>query len=261
MKFLCWNVNGLRSVYQKNFIEVLTELKPDILAVQEIKSRCEDLSAEQCSPLGYLGEFNSAKKLGYSGVATFFRDSTLLPKKTSTGIGNTDFDDEGRFLISVYPNFTFYNIYFPSGTSGELRQGFKYRFLDALSEHIKNLPADEKKRLIICGDFNICHRAIDIHHPIEAEKRRLTGFLPEERAWFSSFLELGFIDAFRALHGDIPKRYTWWSFRANARAKNLGWRIDYFLISKELLPKLKAAELLPQIKGSDHCPLVLEMDL
>ncbi len=261
MKLLCWNVNGLRSIYQKGFVDVLANEEPDIVALQEIKARSQDLTEEQKQPLSYSSILNPAKKAGYSGVACLFRRAHSQPAQVSFGIGNKLFDDEGRFLICRYPGFTLYNIYFPSGTTGDARQQVKYKFLEALSEHIKLLPAEERGKLILCGDFNICHRPIDIHHPQQAEKRKLSGFLPEERAWFDSFIELGFVDAYRCLHADKPNVYTWWSFRANSRAKNLGWRIDYFLVSRALRPKIKSAAVLDKITGSDHCPIVLEVML
>ncbi len=260
MKILCWNVNGYRSAFGKGLPELLRHEKPDIFCAQEIKAHREILESPEFTLPGYRLFCSCAEKKGYSGVATWVREDifsscTLL----GTGIGVEEFDSEGRFVFVEVGNIILYNIYFPSGTSGEDRQGFKYSFLDALYSHISDLPIKDRQRLVICGDVNICHRDIDIHHPEEATKRLLTGFLPEERAWVTSFLELGFIDAFRSLHGDQAKNYTWWSFRANSRAKNLGWRIDYFFIAAELRQRLQSCAIHAEVRGSDHCPLTLEL--
>ncbi len=261
MKLLSWNVNGLRSVLAKGFSGVVKKEGPDVVCLQETKiqdAHIKPLAAEL--PPG-VWEYSFAAKKGYSGVATLSTPGAHLLTLRDRGIGNKNFDSEGRFLISAHPEFTLYNIYFPSGTMGDERQAFKYRFLDAFHRHLSELPAASRERLVLCGDFNICHREIDIHHPVEATKRKLTGFLPDERKWMSSLCELGFVDCFRHVHGDAPGKYTWWTFRAGARKKNLGWRIDYFFVSKKLAKKIRGAEILSEVEGSDHCPITLELDI
>jgi len=262
MKLISWNVNGIRSAYRKGLKDFLITEKPDLFCLQEIKAREEDLDDEQKVIDGYDISYFSAKKKGYSGVATFASSkSPFVPKKVQGGIGIEEYDSEGRFLISTHTNFTLYNIYFPSGTTGDIRQDFKYKFLDDFFDHLASLPKAQKERLIICGDFNICHKDIDIHHPKTAEKRQLSGFLPDERKWMDKFVELGFVDTFRHVHGTKPGNYSWWSFRANSRAKNLGWRIDYIFVSSKLADKITNAAILGKVEGSDHCPVVLEIDL
>lgn len=260
IKIISWNVNGLRSVFTKGLPEYLAAERPDVLCLQEIKIQPEQLG--EIDSLESYGEWHlsSAQKKGYSGVATLLRSEISGDfKLKARGIGRPEFDSEGRVLVLEHPEFLLYNIYFPSGTSGEERQGFKYDFLSALNKHILALSEAERQKLIILGDVNICHREIDIHHPEEATKKKLTGFLPEERAWFDQFLELGFVDSFRLLNGDKPQQYSWWSFRARAREKNLGWRIDYILVAEALKSRVSAAWLSPQVLGSDHCPIGIEL--
>ena len=259
MKLISWNVNGIRSAAGKGLFEFLAAEKPEVLCLQETKIHQHQLTPELASPPGYRSVFVDAHKPGYSGVATFFSDK-LSKCENCFGIEQVAYDREGRFIISDLGEFLLYNIYFPSGTSGEERQAYKYSFLDAFYDHLKRLPTRDKKRLIICGDFNICHREIDIHHPAEATRRQLTGFLPEERAWIDRFIALGFIDAFRMINGDEPKRYTWWSYRAGSRGKNLGWRIDYFFVSEELKNRVKQAKIMENVTGSDHCPISLVLE-
>lgn len=259
MRLISWNVNGLRSVCAKGLYRFVAREKPDILCLQETKLQHEHLDYRELVPPGYDSYFFSAKKKGYSGVCIFFRDDlSPAPKNLRTGIGDGPIDDEGRVLAADLPQFTLYNIYFPSGTMGEERQNFKYRFLDLIYRHFSSVK-QKKSNLLVCGDFNICHRPIDIHHPEIAEARGLSGFLPEERKWMDSFLALGFEDTFRRVNGDIPDRYTWWSFRAQSRQKNLGWRIDYFFASAGLANSVINADILGSVSGSDHCPIVIEL--
>jgi len=260
IKLVSWNVNGLRSIVSKNFSSLIQDVCPDVLCLQETKIHYE-LSMEFGILLGsnHQSSFNCADKKGYSGVATFVDKRLLggqrdLPE-ASMGSG------EGRILASSVGPYTLYNIYFPSGTSGEDRQDYKYKFLDAIYEHLSDLSPSQRSNLIICGDFNICHRDIDIHHPREAERRGLSGFLPEERKWMDMFCDLGFIDTFRLVHGPKESIYSWWTYRAGARAKNLGWRIDYFFVSKELKDMVVGADILTHVGGSDHCPVTLEMKI
>ncbi len=262
MKLISWNVNGIRSIYRKGLDDFLAIEKPDILCLQETKISINSLDELPANPNNYDCFFSSAEKPGYSGVSTYIKDEIPhLTKDPDAGIGISEFDNEGRFLITDHGDFVLYNIYFPSGTTGDLRQNFKYKFLDSTLEHIKSLPKNVRDKLIICGDYNICHKEIDIHHPDVATKRELSGFLPEERAWMDKLTASGFTDSFRAINGDVQKQYTWWTYRAGARDKNLGWRIDYFFVANNLAKKIKSAKILNNIKGSDHCPITLELAL
>lgn len=260
MKLISWNVNGLRAVQKKGFAEFVKKEKPDILCLQETKIGRESLDKVDTSLKGYFSHFSSAVKPGYSGVASYFKDGSKVDeKKIGFGIKEKKFDDEGRFLISHHKDFVLYNIYFPSGTSGEIRQDFKYKFLNKLFKHIEKLPKATRDKLIICGDYNICHKEIDIHHPDKAEKLELSGFLPDERKWMDKFADAGFVDTFRHVNGEKKGIYSWWSYRAGARKKNLGWRIDYFFVADKLKKKIKDAKILTKVEGSDHCPIVLEL--
>jgi len=202
--------------------------------------------------LGYHVYWYPAIKKGYSGVAIL---SKLAPKAVHYGMGVSDYDAEGRIIRADFEGFSFISAYFPSGTTGDVRQDFKYAFLDDVYGFMQDLKKNHAG-LILSGDYNICHKAIDIHNPIS--NKNTSGFLPEERAWMDKFVDLGFIDTFRAFNPD-PGHYSWWSYRANSREKNLGWRIDYHMASKELQNKLKRAVILPDVMHSDHCPVLLEL--
>lgn len=259
MKLISWNVNGIRAVQKKGYISFVQKQKPDILCLQETKIAIENID-ELEHPAEYQFYLSPAKKKGYSGVATYITKGLLTSKSNEIklGLGKKAFDEEGRFLVTKHNDFILYNIYIPSGTMGEERQNFKYKFLDFILDYLKKLPKAEFNRSIICGDFNICHNDIDIHHPEKATKLGLSGFLPDERAWMNKFTELGFVDTFRFLH---PKKqaYSWWTYRAGAREKNLGWRIDYFFVASALSKRIKRAEILSDVQGSDHCPILLEL--
>ena len=204
--------------------------------------------------LGYDCYWNSAEKKGYSGVAIL---SKTKPKYVEYGCGIDKIDFEGRILRADFDGFSVMSAYFPSGSSGDIRQAFKMKFLSQFQNYINVLKKDFPK-LIISGDYNICHKAIDIHNP--QRNKNTSGFLPEEREWMNVFITSGFIDSFRHLNPE-PHNYSWWSYRANARAKNLGWRIDYNMISENLLPNLSRSAILSQARHSDHCPVLVEMDL
>ena len=264
MKLVSWNVNGIRSIYKKGFEEYVTQSEADCICLQETKAHPEQLSPEQLAPAGYHSHFSSAEKKGYSGVATL-RGPGVECGTVAHGIQEPRFDNEGRFLITPLTtaqgnSLLLYNIYFPSGSSGEVRQDYKYEFLDCLFDHLKGLPKKKRESLIVCGDFNICHREIDIHHPKEAARKELSGFLPEERAWMDRFAGLGFVDTFRHIAGDVPDRYSWWTYRAGARGKNKGWRIDYIFVAEALAPYVRNATIEASVLGSDHCPVTLELD-
>lgn len=236
----------------KGLAEWLSTENPDIFCVQETKATEDQADLAPFIKMGYQSFWHSAQKKGYSGVAIF---SKRKPDYLERGMGNKTYDDEGRVIRADFGDITLLNCYFPSGTTGEERQSFKYKFLGDFYEFIRNLKKS-RPRLIICGDMNIAHREIDIHNPVS--NKNSSGFLPEERVWFSNFLDSGFIDSFRALHTH-PHRYSWWTYRAGARSRNLGWRIDYQLVSKPLAPAILAADILDRVVHSDHCPISLSI--
>lgn len=253
MKLISYNVNGIRAAINKGFIPWLETVNTDVIALQETKALQEQVDVSQLHALGYKDYWFSAQKKGYSGVAVFTK---VEPKHVQYGLDIEKYDAEGRAIRLDFENFSLLNTYMPSGTSGEERQNFKYDWLDDFFSYIQELRK-EIPNLIICGDYNICHKEIDIHNPVS--NKNSSGFLPEERAWMSKFFESGFIDTFRFFNPD-PHHYTWWSYRAGARAKNLGWRIDYFAATENLKMHLKTASILPDAMHSDHCPIVLEIE-
>jgi len=252
-KIITYNVNGIRAAVQKGFLGWLRVADPDILCIQETKAQPEQIPVFEFAELGYQSYIFSAKKKGYSGVAIF---SKTEPDHVEYGMGIEKYDHEGRMIRADYGDTSVMSVYHPSGTSGEHRQTYKMEWLDDFTNYINDLKS-RRPNLVLSGDFNICHRPIDIHDPIG--NARSSGFLPEERAWMSGFLESGFIDTFRYFNQQ-PNNYTWWSFRLNARDRNLGWRIDYNMVSQSLEKKLKRALILPQARHSDHCPAVLEIE-
>ena len=254
MKIITYNVNGLRSALSKGFTDWLTNEQPDIVCLQETKAQPDQIPTLEFEMLGYHSYFFSAKKKGYSGVAILTKN---IPDRVISGMGMPQYDDEGRFLRADYGELSVVSVYHPSGTSGEERQAFKMKWLEDFQNYVLEL-IQTRPQLVLCGDYNICHRPIDIHDPVRNAHN--SGFLPEEREWMSRFLESGFIDTFRYFHQEEPHHYTWWSFRANARANNKGRRIDYCMASPAVRPLLKDASILPQIKHSDHCPAVLELN-
>lgn len=248
---ITYNVNGIRAALKKDLDQWLSASKADIVCLQEIKAKPEQFDETVFNDLGYRCYINSAEKPGYSGVAIL---SKIQPKHIEYGCGIEKIDFEGRVIRIDFENYSVMSVYFPSG-SNSARQGFKMEFLALFYVYITKL----KKiipNLIISGDYNICHQAIDIHNP--KVNKNSSGFLPEEREWVSQFIDSGFIDSFRHLNKD-PHQYSWWSYRSNARAKNLGWRIDYNMISTPLLPKLKRSQILPAARHSDHCPVLVEL--
>lgn len=252
-KIISYNVNGIRSAISKGWLDWLKATNPDVICLQEIKANPEQLDLSLFDNLGYKHFWNPAQKKGYSGVAIL---SKKQPDHVEYGCGNEKYDFEGRFIRADFGDLSVMSAYFPSGTTGDVRQQFKYEFLDDFQNYIQQLQKT-RPNLIISGDYNICHTSIDIHNPVS--NANSSGFLPEERAWIGQFLDSGFIDTFRHFNKE-PHNYTWWSFRANSRAKNLGWRIDYHLASKNLEKNLKRAAILPEAKHSDHCPLLVEIE-
>jgi exodeoxyribonuclease-3 len=253
MKIVTWNVNGLRAVLKKNAIQPVLALHPDVLCLQEIKARPDQLPQSGREVPGYQPIWNPAERAGYSGVATLTREQ---PQEVALGMAAPHFDSEGRVIRTRHPDFILYNIYFPNGGRGKERVDFKLSFYAHLLDLCDHLHAAGEK-IIITGDFNTAHMPIDLRNPDENETT--SGFLPEERAWVGRFLEHGFVDAYRHLY---PERvqYTWWTYRFNARQRDIGWRIDYFLVSSALLPRVKDVIIHDELLGSDHCPVELGMD-
>ncbi len=254
MKIISYNVNGIRAAVKKGFLTWLEEESPDILCIQETKAQPDQIPVFEFESLGYHTYVYSARKKGYSGVAIL---SKKEPKQVETGMGIPKYDEEGRFIRADYEGFSVVSVYHPSGSSGDLRQDFKMQWLVDFQDYVMKLR-EQHPHLILSGDYNICHQPIDIHDPVRNAKN--SGFLPEERVWMSGFLGQGFVDSFRYLNQEAH-RYSWWSYRANARANNKGWRIDYHMISEELAAKIKAVDILPDVKHSDHCPVLVELDL
>lgn len=250
MRLISYNVNGIRAAHRKNLISWIEAAQPDILCLQEIKATEDQIPVDDFTSLGYHCHWFSAQKKGYSGTAILTK---AKPHQVKKGIGVDYIDEEGRVIQVDMGEYTVINAYFPSGSTPE-RQAIKMRFLSDFKHYISD-QLNKNINLIVTGDFNICHRHIDIHDPIR--NAHSPGFLPEERAWLTDFFNLGFVDAFRA-HNPEPNQYTWWSYRANARANNKGWRIDYCAISSALEPQLKRCVHLPETHHSDHCPVLME---
>jgi exodeoxyribonuclease-3 len=250
MKILTYNVNGIRSAMSKGFTDFLEKEQPDVVCVQEIKALASDIDHEPFEKLGYHCHWFPAIKKGYSGVGIL---SKIKPDKITKGMGHDLFDSEGRVLTAEINGHRIMSCYFPSGTTGDVRQQVKYEFLDAFYNFIHK---DELKQLIVCGDYNICHRPIDIHDPVG--NKNSSGFLPEERAWMDKWFDNGMLDSFRHINQE-PHHYTWWSFRAAARSRNKGWRIDYISVSEDLKKHLKGAEILSQYVHSDHCGSTIQL--
>ncbi|ESU23725.1 exodeoxyribonuclease [Flavobacterium enshiense DK69] len=253
MKIISYNVNGIRAAITKGFIEWLQSANPDVICLQEIKATPEQIPTLDIELSGYPYHYwFPAEKKGYSGVAIL---SKVAPKNVVYGTGIDYMDKEGRNLRIDFDDFSVMSLYLPSGTNID-RLDHKFQYMDDFQAYVNNLKK-EIPNLIIGGDYNICHEAIDIHDPIRNAK--VSGFLPEERAWLDNFMKNGFIDSFRHFNKE-PHNYSWWSYRANARNNNKGWRIDYNLVSEPMKNRLKRAVILPEAKHSDHCPVVVEIE-
>jgi exodeoxyribonuclease III len=252
-KIITYNVNGIRAAVSKGFLEWLKAANPDVLCLQETKALPEQIGVMDFELLGYHHFWYPAQKKGYSGVAILSKEK---PDRVVYGCGMRAYDAEGRVLRADFGDVSVLSVYHPSGSSGDERQAFKMKWLDDFLAFSNRLRS-ERPHLVISGDYNICHKAIDIHNPVS--NARTSGFLPEERAWFDNFVGHGYVDSFREFNRE-PHQYSWWSYRANSRAKNLGWRIDYNMVTESLRPKLKRSVILPDAMHSDHCPVAVEID-
>ncbi|MFV2073832.1 MAG: exodeoxyribonuclease III [Thermoanaerobaculales bacterium] len=256
IRLFSWNVNGLRACGRKGFLSWLADAQPDVLGLQETRALAEQLEPELREPEGYVTVFHPAERKGYSGVALYSRE-----EPSSVILGGLDeprFDSEGRLIIADYGDFLFYTAYFPNGGNDLSRVPYKLEFSEAVLQHAE-AQRRAGKSIVICGDVNTAHQEIDLANP--KANRKNTGFLLEERAWVTRFLDHGYIDIFRARHPGEEGRFTWWSNRKGVRERNVGWRIDYFFISPDLEDRVVAARIHPQVMGSDHCPIELELDL
>jgi exodeoxyribonuclease III len=255
MRLITWNVNGIRAVLNKGFLEWFEKESPDILCLQETKAHPDQLGFELTHPKGYYAYFSSSEgKKGYSGVVTYTKRE---PIRVTEGIGIEQFDCEGRVVMTEFDEFILFNVYFPNGKASTERLQYKMEFYEAFLKHIDDLRR-KGKRVIFCGDVNTAHKEIDLARPKENED--VSGFLPIERKWMDRVVEKGYIDSLREFHPETGQ-YTWWSLRSGARERNVGWRIDYVFLQKELVKDLKDAYILPGVTGSDHCPMAVELDL
>lgn len=254
IKIYSWNVNGIRAIHKKGFLEWLDEDRPEILCIQETKANLDQLPKKLVDFDGYKSYFNSAERKGYSGVGIY---SSIKPTKIENGFGIKKFDTEGRVQIADYDDFVLFNIYFPNGKMSDDRLKYKLDFYDAFLEHANNLR-DEGRNIVICGDVNTAHKEIDLAHPKENSK--ISGFLPVERAWIDKFLDNGYVDTFRMFNNE-PENYTWWSYRTKARDRNVGWRLDYFFVNEEFKNNIKDSYILSDVMGSDHCPIGIEIEI
>src|ERR1035437_4511096 len=253
MKIISYNVNGIRAALSKNFTEWLQAVNPDVLCFQETKAHPDQIDTMIFAKLGYTSYLHSAEKKGYSGVAIL---SKQAPDKVIIGMQHPGFDSEGRVIRADFGDLTVVCVYIPSGSSGDLRQAVKMEFLKEFGLFIANLRKT-RPNLVVCGDYNICHKPIDINHP--ERQNGVSGFLPEERAWLDEFELSGMVDSFREFDKSAEK-YSWWSYRGGARFRNVGWRIDYHWVTEPLRNRLKSAAILGDAVHSDHCPVVVEVD-
>lgn len=255
MRIISYNVNGIRAAIKKGFIDWLKTNPADVICVQETKAVKDDVNYKQLNDLGYFDYWYSAQKKGYSGVAVFTK---IKPDHVEWGNGHKASDDEGRIIQLDFKDIRLINAYFPSGTSGDERQDFKYEWLDEFNKYLTRLKKKYPK-LILCGDYNIAHTEMDIHDP--KGNKNSSGFLPEEREWMTKFFKSGWVDTFRQFHPE-PHRYSWWSQQfPSVRLNNKGWRIDYINVTEPLRKNMKDAEIFPDIKHSDHCPVYLDIKI
>ena len=249
MKIISYNVNGIRAAIKKGFAHWLKITNPDVICLQEIKAHKDQIDTNIFDELGYYNYWFSAQKKGYSGVGILSKEK---PNNVFYGTEISSMDFEGRTIRLDFDEFSIISLYLPSGTNIQ-RLDFKFKFMEEFQNYINRLKV-ELPRLVISGDYNICHNAIDIHDPIR--NKNVSGFLPEERLWFDNFIKNGFIDSFRIFNSE-PHNYSWWSYRANSRSNNKGWRIDYNLVSEELFSNIESSFIMPDVFHSDHCPVGL----
>lgn len=253
MKLFSWNVNGIRAAEKKGILDWLNATQPDILGVQETKANPDQLSEALKAPEGYHTYWASAERKGYSGVGLF---SKTEPNDVKLGLGIPEYDSEGRTIVAEYDDFVFITAYFPNGSADHSRVPFKMAYKEAFLEYC-NALREQGKSVIFCGDVNTAHKDIDLARPKQNQKT--TGFLPEERVWIDKIVEQGYVDTFRHLYPDREGAYAWWSNRGGARERNVGWRIDYFFVSPDLVDRIDEAEIHAEVMGSDHCPISLTL--
>jgi exodeoxyribonuclease-3 len=254
IRLYTWNVNGIRAVHKKGFLGWLQAAQPDMLGLQEIKASPDQLSDDLRSPSGYHAYWASATRKGYSGVALFTR---AQPNSISLGLGIPEYDDEGRTIVAEYDDFVFITAYFPNGGRDHSRIPYKMAYKAAFLDYCNKLRAAGKS-VVFCGDVNTSHQPIDLARPRENEKK--TGFMPEERVWIDQVIEAGYVDIFRARNPTLAGAYTWWTAVGGARSRNVGWRLDYFFISPDLLDAVVDCQIHADVLGSDHCPVSLTLD-
>lgn len=256
MKFISWNVNGIRAWSKKGALDWFLNTSPDFFCVQETKAHPDQLDEGLRSPMGYFSYFDHSKtRKGYSGVGIYTKHE---PKKVEYGFGIPDLDQEGRMITLFYDKWVLINTYYPNGGGGPARLAYKFKFYDAHLKYIEKLKK-EGYSVVFTGDINTAHNAIDLARAKENEKN--TGFLPEERAWMDDVVSAGYLDTFRYLYPDTTGAYSYWDMKTRARDRNVGWRIDYFFVSKDLEKKIKEASIHPEVFGSDHCPIGLEIEI
>jgi exodeoxyribonuclease-3 len=253
MTLLSWNINGIRAAHKRGFLDWLRHVAPDVLCLQETKANDAQLDEGLARPAGYHAYWHAAQRAGYSGTALLTREE---PVSITYGIGVERFDVEGRTIIADYPDFTLINCYFPSGSRDHTRVLFKLEFYEAFLTRCEELRAGGKT-VIFCGDVNTAHREIDLARP--KTNRKTSGFLPEERAWIDRIIAAEYVDTFRHFYPELAEQYTWWSTVTHSRAKNVGWRLDYFFIVREALERVLDAFIMPDVTGSDHCPVGIRL--
>lgn len=253
LRLYTWNVNGIRAAQKKGFLDWFHQTQPDILGIQETKAHPDQLEPELRQPDGYYSNWASAERKGYSGVALF---SKIEPKSVRLGFGYPEYDTEGRTIVAEYDDFVFITAYFPNGGQDHSRVPFKMEYKRRFLAFCNDLCA-QGKSVIFCGDINTSHQPIDLARPKENEKN--TGFMPEERAWIDAVIAQGYLDIFRVLNPDLEGAYSWWTARAGARERNVGWRLDYFFISPDLRERVVTSTIHADVLGSDHCPVSLTL--